>query len=610
MPVKALELLAPAKNLETALIALNSGADAVYMGAPKFGARSAAGNPIEDIERACRHAHFFNSRVYVTLNTVLFDHELEEARQLIRQIYEAGADALIIQDMGILEMDLPPIPLYASTQCDNRTPEGVKFLEKAGFQRVILARELTLEEIRAIRAETSVELESFVHGALCVSYSGRCYMSYAAGGRSANRGECAQPCRMKYTLSDPEGKAVGSPRHWLCLKDLNRSESLEELADAGITSFKIEGRLKDKYYVRNIVSLYRRKLDAIQEERKLPKASSGKIFSNFVPKASRSFNRGFTNYFLHGPDTPMASLYTQKSIGEPIGRVGKIFGASFEIEPFENDEASSLHTGDGICYIGPDGELAGGFVEGVEGNRITPKDVRFLRPGMEIFRNQDRLFEKTLEQEASERRIGLTIRLAETEPGKWMVEARDSDGNTAETVLDHTPEPSKNETAQRATLEKQFGRLGETFFYLENFTLEGPFVPFLPASEINQLRRSLSETLENKRNAAPRKNTRTIVKTSHPYPLDRLSYQHNVTNALAARFYERHGVLEIEPGMETGASTEGKPLMTTRFCILQEIGRCIRENGGKPGTYILKDRDKRFQVRFLCGKCGMEIKSV
>ncbi|MEJ2208280.1 MAG: U32 family peptidase, partial [Anaerolineae bacterium] len=393
----SIELLAPAQNLDVGLAAIDSGADAVYIGAPQFGARARAGNSLDDIAALVRYAHTYWARVYVTVNTLLYDDELPQAVALLHRLYDIGVDAAIIQDVGLLEGDLPPLPLIASTQMHNHTPERIAFLEAIGFRRAILARELSLAQIRAIRARTSLELEAFVHGALCVSYSGQCYMSYAVGGRSGNRGECAQPCRRHYRLVDAEGRTVVEDRHLLSLRDLNLGARLGELLDAGVTSFKIEGRLKDRAYVVNVVSWYRQQLDRLLAERGLVRSSSGHSHVDFEPDVTKTFNRGYTTYFVHGRRESPGGIDSPKMVGERVGTVHAVEGDQVTLS---TDLA--LHSGDGLTWFDPGRELTGTLVNAVErrGNRVqvTLEDTRGLRPGVDIYRNRDQAFLRRVEQ--------------------------------------------------------------------------------------------------------------------------------------------------------------------------------------------------------------------
>ena len=510
--MQTIELLAPAGSLESGLAAINSGADAVYIGASRFGARQAAGNPLEDIEALAKYAHRFRARVYATLNTLLYNEELPAAVELAHHLYHAGVDALIIQDMGLMEADLPPLPLIASTQMHNHTPQRVAFLEKVGFQRAILARELSLAQIKEIRSQTSLELETFIHGALCVSYSGQCYLSYALGGRSGNRGECAQPCRKRYELLDGEGRSLGK-RYWLSLRDLDLSAHLADLLQAGVTSFKIEGRLKDRAYVTNITAHYRRLLDGIiaggvpDVPDGYRAASSGHVRLGFTPDPRKTFNRGTSTYFFSGRPalsghpaenpsgggTPFSrgneitSPLTPKSLGEPLGRI-----ASLGKDHFILEQASELNAGDGLCFLeeGRDGkgELAGVAVEGVEGNKVYPARMDGLAKGMEIYRNHNQAFLRQLEKNPPVRKIGVRLRLSENAGGIALT-ALDEDGTRVTCTLPCQKLPAHKPELAHRTIEKQLGSLGETIFEAEKIEINLPEMLFLPVALLNQLRR-------------------------------------------------------------------------------------------------------------------------
>ena len=622
MASNKLELLAPAKDLETGIAAVNHGADAVYIGARQFSARSAAANSIKEIENLASHAHFYGARVYAAFNTILFDHELEDARQLIHELWEAGVDALIIQDMGILEMDLPPVPLFASTQCDNRTWEKVKFLEETGFDRVILARELGLEEISKIREKTSVDLEVFVHGALCVGYSGRCYLSAAIGGRSANRGGCGQPCRLPWTLTGHTGKVLAEESHFLSLKDMNRSDYLESLIRAGITSFKIEGRLKDAAYVKNITAFYRQKIDALLEggagtKQGFRTASSGKTRVFFEPDPKRTFNRNQTDYFLfgYGPDQKgkIHTFFTPKSLGEKLGQASRVESGFFALSG-----TGDVVSGDGLCFEDRNGRLAGFYVEKSDQGRIMPSGRtgnlrKRLTPGTTIFRNHDHSFLKQISGTSAERKIGLGMWFHESRDG-FVLEGRDEDGICARVVLAVDKAPAKNESAARATLEKQLGKLGNTPFYLKSLEVHSG-AWFLPVKSLNQARRDLIGALviarQEKYVRKSPKNERRVA----PYPEKKLGFTANVANGLAIQFYQKRGVAMIEPAFELEAnepSDKEKQVMVSRHCIRNALGRCPKA-GGKtpPGGWdkpvFLENRMGRFELRFNCARCEMEI---
>ena len=481
MKQRKIELLAPAKNLECGIEAVNHGADAVYIGAPKFGARAAAVNSLEDIAALVAYAHLYNVRIYVTVNTILKEEELAETEKMIWELYRIGVDALIVQDMGITRLNLPPIPLHGSTQMDNRTPEKVRFLADAGFRQVVLARELSLQEIRRIHeACPETPLEVFVHGALCVSYSGQCYVSQACFGRSANRGECAQFCRLPFSLVDADGKTIVRDKHLLSLKDLNQSEVLEDLLDAGASSLKIEGRLKDVSYVKNVTAAYRSKLDAIFARRKeYVRASSGTCRFDFTPQLDKSFSRGFTHYFLQGRDREISSFDTPKSLGEEMGTMKEQRGNYLTVagvKPF--------HNGDGVCFLDEQGRLQGFRINRVDGNKLYPAgDVPRIKPRTRLFRNFDQEFERILARKSAERKIGVGWELADTSSG-FALTVADEDGNRITLSFPYPKELAR--TPQPENLRTQLGKLGNTPF--EVMPLGGtdsPSATTAPAIAIN-----------------------------------------------------------------------------------------------------------------------------
>jgi len=600
---RRIELLAPAKDGPTAQAAIQAGADAVYIGAPRFSAREAAGNTLQTIEQLTAFAHQFYARVYVALNTLLRDRELPQAERIIRHLWDAQIDGLIIQDPGLLELDLPPIPLIASTQMDNATPDKVKFWQDVGFTRVILARELTLDQIRQIRNQTSIELECFIHGALCVGASGQCYMSYAAGGRSGNRGRCAQPCRHRYTLTDDRGNVIAEDRHLLSLKDLNLSDHLEQLIEAGIDSFKIEGRLKDVPYVVNTVAFYRRKLDAILTKRNLRPTSSGAVELDFEPDPTRTFNRGFTDYGLTGQASHLASMDTPKSKGQFIGIVKHTEKSCFRL-----DRPHDLHNADGICFFDSQQNLAGTVVNRVEAGNVYPQDMTAIHTGQEIHRNHDRLFAAKLTGHPAQRKIRLALRLCDTSEGLALA-ATDEDGNEATVQIPGPWQPADKQDAARRTITTQLAKLGNTIFTCTDLALETRDVYFLPVSRLNAARRQLIERLLDTRAAHRRRPTAARATNTTPYPQKHLTYQGNVLNAQAEAFYRRHGVETIAPAAESGLDMAGRLVMTTKLCLRKELGICPGHQptpSDRPWT--LQDQDGRqYRVRFRCGPCGMDI---
>ncbi len=603
MDKRKIELQAPAKDVATAIAAIQCGADAVYIGAPRFGAREAAANSIEAVSQVVEFAHPYYVRVYVALNTLLYDKELPVAEKMIHRLYEIGADGLIIQDTGLLELDLPPIPLIASTQMNNATPEKVKFLEDVGFSRVILARELTLEQIREIRRRTTIELECFIHGALCVGASGQCYMSYSIGGRSGNRGVCAQPCRRLYTLKDKSGDVIVKERYLLSLKDLNLSEHLEELIDAGVCAFKIEGRLKETPYVANTVGFYRQKLDAILAEKGLQKSSSGRVQLNFTPDLYKTFNRGYTDYGITGRCKEMGSVDTPKSIGEFVGIAAKVDKNGFLL-----DGNIELHNGDGICFFDAQNNLAGTTVNGVEGRKIRPQKIDGIREGMKIYRNYDHEFNKLLEKNPAQRKIAVSLVLCDTADGAAVI-AKDSDGNEATVGVKTEKKIAQKKNAAKETIAAQLQKLGDTIFETAGVNIETGRIYFFPVSTLNKLRREVvRELLEVREMNRPSKQG-GAVRNAVPYPEKQLSYLGNVLNDKAQAFYHRHGVETMEPAAESGLDLRGRVVMTTKQCLRRQLGLCERKGTKNTAeTMILEDENGRqFNIEFYCGVCGMTI---
>ncbi|MBF0227378.1 MAG: U32 family peptidase [Desulfobacterales bacterium] len=600
---KNIELLAPAGNLESGIIAINSGADAVYIGAKKYGAREKAGNTLEDIEKLCAYAHKYWTKVYVTINTILYDRELTDALSLIKNLYEIGIDAIIIQDMGILELNMPPIPVIASTQMHNISIEKINFLEKVGFKRVILPRELSLSEITEISKNSCIELEVFIHGSLCVSYSGQCYLSYAIGGRSGNRGECAQPCRKSYNLMDSKNNKIMGNRHFLCLKDLNLSEYINELIDAGITSFKIEGRLKDSLYVKNIVSYYRKKIDAVLLQKSLKKSSSGKSFISFEPNPYKTFNRGYTQYFIQGRNLDIAALYSPKSIGEKIGKVKTISKDFFII-----DSDIELHQGDGICFFDENTNLDGTLVNKSENKKIFPEKMKSIRPNTIIYRNHDNIFFKELKKSDINRNIEMHLTFAETENG-FILKAMDEDSNKAELSISTEKIPSQSIDGS-SSIKKQLSKLGNTDFVCSQIDINVLKSYFIKASLLNSLRRDLIEILIKEREKNRPKDVSYILKNDVPYPEKQISYLGNVLNKKAEEFYRRHGINEIEPAAESGIDMDGKKVMTSKYCLYYQLGVCLSETKDtKVNTpfYLVDESNRKFKVVANCKKCLMEI---
>ena len=604
---RKIELLAPAKNLECGMAAIDHGADAVYIGAPKFGARAAAVNSLEDIAALVEYAHLYNVRIYVTVNTILKDEELKETEEMIRALYRVGVDALIVQDMGIAGLELPPIPLHASTQMDNRTAEKVRFLADAGFRQVVLARELSLREIGKIHeACPDVPLEIFVHGALCVSYSGQCYVSQACFGRSANRGECAQFCRLPFSLVDSNDRVIAKDKHLLSLKDLNQSEELEALLDAGASSFKIEGRLKDVSYVKNVTAAYRQKLDAILARRKeYVRASSGSCRYAFKPQLDKSFSRGFTHYFLHGRTRDAFSFDTPKSLGEEMGTMKEARGNYLTVAGLK-----SFNNGDGVCYIDEQGKLQGFRINRVEGNKLYPQEMPRIKPRTVLYRNFDQEFEKILARRSSERKMAVAIRLADTAFG-FALTLTDEDDNRVTLSLPRAKEPAR--TPQEENLKTQLAKLGNTPFEAERVDIDFTENWFLPASVLADFRRQAIEKLIAARRINYRRELAVLRPTTHAFPQTTLTYLGNVMNARAASFYAGHGVASIAPAFEQ-TPVEKAVLMFCKHCLRYSMGWCPvhqRERSPYREPYYLVSTDgKRFRLEFDCRNCQMKVSAL
>ncbi len=601
---RKIELLAPARNLECGIEAINHGADAVYIGAPKFGARAAAVNSLEDIAALVEYAHLYNARIYVTVNTILKEEELKETEEMIRELYRIGVDALIVQDMAIAKLELPPIPLHASTQMDNRTVDKVRFLRDAGFRQVVLARELSLREIGKIHeACPDIPLEVFVHGALCVSYSGQCYVSQACFGRSANRGECAQFCRLPFSLVDAEGKMIAKDKHLLSLKDLNQSEELEALLDAGASSLKIEGRLKDVSYVKNVTAAYRQKLDAIFARRKeYTRASSGKCRFDFKPQLDKSFSRGFTRYFLHGRSKDIFSFDTPKSLGEEMGTMKESRGNYLTVAGVK-----SFNNGDGVCYLDEQGRLQGFRINRVDGNKLYPQEMPRIKPRTMLYRNFDQEFERILARKSSERKIAVCILLAENNFG-FSLTMTDEDDNSVTLTLPRDREPAR--TPQADNLKNQLAKLGNTPFEAERIDIDFSENWFIPASVLSELRRQLVEQLIIARKVNYRRELAVWKPTTHAFPQQTLSYLGNVMNTRAASFYQDHGVKEVEPAYEK-QPVEAAVLMFCKHCLRYSMGWCPihqRERSPYKEPYYLVGTDgKKFRLSFDCKNCQMKV---
>ena len=632
-----IELLSPARDADIGIEAVNHGADAVYIGGPAFGARAGAGNDIRDLERLIAHAHRFNTRIFITLNTILRDDELEAARRMAWQVYEAGADALIIQDMGLLEIDLPPIQLHASTQTDIRTPEKARFLQDAGLSQIVLARELTVQQIAAVHkalgpvdAPGRANIEFFIHGALCVAYSGQCNISHAQTGRSANRGDCSQACRLPYQVTDAQGRFIAHDKHVLSMKDNNQSDNLRALIDAGVRSFKIEGRYKDMGYVKNITAHYRTLLDEIIEEREasghpLSRSSSGSTTFTFTPDPLQNFNREFTDYFVNGRKEDIGAFDTPKNPGQAIGWVTKVGSDFVELEV--SNPATILHNGDGLCYYDLHKELVGMAINRAEPAsprsttqwRVFPKDpmdgFKDLRKGTEINRNRDMDWVRVLDKKSSDRRIGLWVQLAE-QPDGLILTLTDEDGYTGSARIQHAHQSATDAARAEASLREQLGRFGATIFAVNDTALQLSQPWFVPASALNALRREALSDLEASRSKGFVRLPRAApVEPPAPYPEDTLSFLGNVFNHKAHDFYVRHGVKVIAAAYEAHEEEGEVSLMITKHCVRYSMSLCPKQAKGVTGVQgtiraeplqLINGKEK-LTLRFDCKPCEMHV---
>lgn len=606
-----LELLAPAKNYEQGIAAINHGADALYIGAPSFGARIGATNTISDIERLVRYAHIYHSKIFATVNTLLFDNEIEEAVKMCHQLYEVGVDALIIQDMGLLECDLPPIELHASTQTHNYDLRRIKFLEQIGFHRIILARETSLEQMATIRKETHVALEAFVQGALCVSYSGQCYLSQYLNGRSGNRGCCSQPCRSSYNLLNDSGKTLRHNEHLLSLKDFSAAQYIDSMIAAGISSFKIEGRLKDLSYVKNVTAYYRKLLDNyLIQHSEHQAASSGHCTFGFEPDLEKTFNRGFTTYFLK-ERKPMASFSTPKSMGKEIGSVKNIDSQYIEIKPIDSHVVFTA--GDGLCYLNQERQLEGFFVNHVQGNRIVPNRMpESLQKGIPLWRNNDFAFEKHLQGNTAQRKIDIKLILSDTKDGLRLY-VKDEDECEASCEICCEKTAAINPEKAKEQIIRQLSKLGESPFSATDIENQLSDILFIPASTLNELRRNVIELLIVARTKSSRQIVESIKPNDAPYFEESLNYKGNVINQLSEQFYRRHGVKTIEKGVEKTLDYKGKALMTTRYCLRYELGQCLHCKNNDhidkayQGSLILENNGQKFLLNFDCSSCQMSL---
>lgn len=597
------ELLVPANNKETAIKAIKAGADAIYIGYSKYGARLQAGNSMEDIIELIEYAHRYRVKIYITLNTIIKNEELEEVEKLIQKLYEIKADGIIIQDMGILKCKLPPIPLIASTQCHNNTIEKIKFLEKTGFKRVILPREISLEEIKKIKKETNIELECFIHGALCVSYSGQCYLSYAIGKRSANRGECAQPCRKKYSLYDNDGKPIIKDKYLLSLKDLNLSDRMEELIRAGVTSFKIEGRLKNETYVVNTTAYYRQITDKILTTYNLKRSSQGVSQIDFEPNLYKTYNRGYTKFFIDGEKKDIATIDYNTSLGEYIGVVKEVKKNYFTLN------TNILSNGDGICFFNEKKELTGTNINKTEGKLIFPAKIKGIKEGIKIYRNYNKEFDDKIKNANITRKLRTEIRVEETK-NCYIFFLTDEENNTATEMRVKRYEKAQNKEKALTTLEIQLSKSGDTEFSIEKTKINVKTIPFIRVSEINEIRRLLTSRLRKIRRKNYKYETRTEEIKKSEYPNIKLDYSANIYNDKAEQFYKERGCFISERALEKTKNTSNKTLMTSKYCIKNQLGLCPKQTHANKykEPYILKDEcNKEYLVAFNCRNCTMEI---
>ena len=604
--MQTLELLAPAKNVLMAQTAINHGADAVYMGCTAFGARQNACNTLSDIQQVVQYAHRYHAKVYTTLNTILYDNELEQARQMAYALYDIGVDAFIIQDVSWLNMPLPPVSLHASTQMHNADVQKIKHYQQWGLSRVILARELSLEQIQAIHQACDIEIECFVHGALCVCYSGQCYLSYSIGNRSANRGACAQPCRLEYELIDEKANRILPPQHYLSLKDMNRKQYIAEMAAAGVRSFKIEGRLKDEYYVANVVSAYRRQLDALQEQfpHLYTKASLGKVYFDFIPDESKTFNRGFTPYYIHGNREKTANFNTPKSMGKYLGIIDRCTSTAFHVDTQEN-----IVNGDGLCWVNAQGKLEGMSVNNVQNNHVFKSKEQDVRKGMPVYRNYDITFLNKLKRERTTRKIQVNI-VVSVSGQHYHILLTDESGNTSEeNITIAGAEKAKNEAMARNSMIKQLSKSSDTIFEVTKVDLLLSDIYFIPISILNNARRNLFDKhaellLKNHVRPLPRPKTMHVELTEH------LNYKANVSNHSAKEFYEKQGAVVDEMAMECTHAVQGKEVMRTKYCLRYELGACLASENARNLPKILRLRYKEhvLDLDFDCSNCEMILK--
>lgn len=594
------ELLAPARDFDTARAAVDYGADALYMGGPRFGARYAAGNSIDDVARAVEYAHRYGVRVHCTLNTIIYDEELREAERTAREVIAAGVDALIVQDLAFRRMDLPEVELHASTQMCNMTPEWVHFLEQSGFSRVILERGLTREQIRAIRAATSVELECFVHGAICVGHSGRCMLSRTMSSRSGNRGECSQPCRLTYDLVDGTGRKLKSGKHLLSVRDLDLSSHIGAMIDDGICSFKVEGRLKDVSYIKNVVAHYRRAIDAELAKRPhITRSSVGDSIHDFTPDPAKSFTRGESSYMFEGKRAGVASFDTPKAVGEYVGRVARVDRTSFTL-----DRDAALAAGDGLCFIA-EGALTGTNVNSVAGRRVEPNRIEGIARGAEVYRNFDQRFRLALDRSRTRRVIPTTAEVLFGNEGV-MLRYTDCEGYVGEAQLAEQLDVASNPAKMEQTLREQTARSGDTIFRVDRVAIGGE-LRFVPLSKLGALRREALERLTEQRSKLRPEHHFATEDPTEQMPQKRLDGHWNVVNRLSEQFYRDHGVEHVERGLDLRADLHGERVLFSSYCLRRELGECLREGSKLRDPLYVEHGAFRYRLEFDCKHCQMNL---
>ena len=611
--MKSIELLSPARNLECGIAAIDHGADAVYIGAPRFGARAAAGNSVSDIAALCKYAHRFGAKVYVALNTILYDNELEDTRTLAWELYYASVDAFIVQDLALLALEMPPIPLHASTQMDNRTSEKVLRLQSQGFRQVVLARELSLSQIREIHEKApQVTLEAFVHGALCVSYSGQCYASQYCFGRSANRGECAQFCRLPFSLLDANGETIVSNRYLLSLRDMNRSDYIAEMMDAGVRSFKIEGRLKDVAYVKNVTAYYRQRIDEVLKTKKgFCRSSYGCESFAFHPNPERSFSRGFTDYFLNGRTKELASLYTPKSKGEYVGEIKEIRRDCIVVSGI-----ASFSNGDGMCYFDANGVLQGFRVNKADGNHLYPAQMPQNLHRTSLYRNYDHEWECLLSKPTATRKITVSFLLTDISGGFSLTAMRE-DGCRIQNDFSFDHQMAR--TDQTMVMQEVLSKLGNTDYVSENVSIDLSSSYFVPRSVLAEWRREILQQLDSTPLHPRTEESADVSSTPAFHSPAHLTYLANVSNAMSERIYRQNGAETIEPALELQnrsdktAAKKTRVLMFCRYCIRYQVGWCARHQHARcpypEPLYLLSQDGRRFRLEFDCDKCQMLVRA-